>query len=108
MKVIVFSMLSATILGGCCSKLECEHDPELVFADDFFDLVCGTYAGCYPDFDCNELTPGDEEPVAVDCEFDVEKAQACLDGEYSCDTTLDTEAITIPEECDEVFVCVDG
>ncbi len=107
MRALLVLALSATALGGCCSKLECEDEPVLAFEDRYFDLLCETYTSCFDDIECSELNAADGL-ILEGCEFDIDKAQACLDGEYSCDTTVDYEMINIPEECSEAFRCIDG
>lgn len=105
MKFIVLFSFS-TFLSGCCRGLICESDPSAAFQEQMMDRLCTEYTKCNPDFDCSELNGFDSGINS--CEFDLETAQACLDGEFSCDTTVEWDALNIPEACSDAYRCIDG
>ena len=105
MKFIVLFVSFGSILSGCCGGLECEEDPSAAYQEQMMERLCAEYTACNPDIDCDEF-PGFDAGYD-DCEFNIEAAQACLDGEFSCDTTVEWDALHIPDECGDAYGCID-
>jgi hypothetical protein len=106
MKSHLLTLLSSTLLAGCCSGLECEDDPRAAFMEQAIEKWCDEYQECFDDFNCDDIIGFDGG--FTDCSFNIELAQSCLDGEYTCEPSTDYEGVIGPEACDEVFSCVDG
>ena len=76
----------------------------MAFQTQAMERICEENLICDPDFDCNDLVGfGDLADV---CTFDIDNAQLCLDGAFTCNEEF--SYAEGPEECSEVYRCIDG
>jgi hypothetical protein len=70
------------------------------------DILCEEFLTCNPAFDCSifeDLENGDTS----DCTYDAEKAQECMDGDWTCEGEGEFAYAVPPDACVDVYDCPD-
>jgi hypothetical protein len=92
---------SSTCSATACGITEDE------FAAGYTDKYCAQLETCGSDFACSTSgTTATTTTALANCEFDAAAAQDCLDGEWTCDDSLNLP--NPPAACGTVYTCTTG